>query len=81
VLSLRRLLEGLVALFQHAFDRFLASATILSHAAARIDVIRADSTTQDCGADALVVQPIADTNNHPIIRVAMLATLLSNKCE
>ena len=81
MLLFRRLLEGVTIVLEHFFDCFLASAAILSHAAARVDIIRANSATQDRGADALLIEPIADTDNHPISHEEKLAALLSNKCE
>jgi hypothetical protein len=41
--------------FQHFFDCFLASTAILSHAAARINVISMGGATADRGTDALFV--------------------------
>jgi len=52
------------AFFQHSFDRFLASSAILSHAAARINVIGALRAAADGSTDALVIQPVADADDH-----------------
>jgi hypothetical protein len=60
----RRLRQGGPALIQHSFDCFLASSAILSHAAARIDVIRTFRATADRGADALFIESIADADDH-----------------
>jgi hypothetical protein len=56
--------QRLAAFFQHSFDRFLASSAILSHAAARIDIIGAFRAAADGSTDALVVQPVADADDH-----------------
>jgi hypothetical protein len=53
------------AFFQHSFDRFLASSAILSHAAARINFIGALSTAADGSTDTLIIQPVADADDHP----------------
>ncbi|HUO03037.1 MAG TPA: hypothetical protein VMU31_09675, partial [Rhizomicrobium sp.] len=60
--GLRRFQSGLFV--QHFFDRFLASSAILSYAAAGIDVIGTAGAAFDGGADAVLIQPIADTDDH-----------------
>jgi hypothetical protein len=50
---------------QHFFDRFLASAAVLSHVAVRVNVVRAIRAVRDRTADFRVIQPIADADDHP----------------